>query len=408
MLSCPRCHHLNAPTEQFCELCGAELPRSGQLSAVGEPTADAVAMSDTPGDALVSPPPMAAAPGDSAPEESAGLTAALLDALEQDNKEGRARGEGPRARSYLLRPLPVPDDMPAPALAAANVPLAARVKASKPTPSPSSISKPPSRSTIPPGSPPPSTTGGAASRPPGESASQGAVAGPRVICPYCNTSNPPNNRFCGGCGARLPLESEAPATPARATLKPDGPAKGTRTALRVTLICINEDGSDGARIPLQQQDTIIGRASDPRFANDAFLSPRHARVFAESETLFIEDINSLNGTFVRIRDGVKLQPGDCFLMGRQVLRLELFGHQINPKARAADGTRYMGSPIPTGRYKLLQIGIGAWCKTSTACPLMALSWVANAVTSSSPATSSCRLNTLSSPPMRTVTWRYPT
>ena len=53
-----------------------------------------------------------------------------------------------------------------------------------------------------------------------------------------------------------------------------------------------------------------------------------------------------------------MSPGDCFLMGRQVLRFERFEQTITPKARSADGTRYMGSPPPGGQYKILQVGIG--------------------------------------------------
>src|SRR5690606_37828310 len=78
----------------------------------------------------------------------------------------------------------------------------------------------------------------------------------------------------------------------------------------------------------------------------------------EESQLHIEDLYSLNGTYIRIRDEVRLSPGDCFLMGRQVLRFERFEQTVTPKARSADGTRYMGSPPPGGQYKILQVGIG--------------------------------------------------
>jgi len=78
----------------------------------------------------------------------------------------------------------------------------------------------------------------------------------------------------------------------------------------------------------------------------------------EKGSLFIEDLYSLNGTFLKLRDEVRLTPGDTFLMGRQVLRFERFEQAITPKTKSADGTRYMGSPSPGGSYKVLQIGIG--------------------------------------------------
>src|SRR5690606_2832887 len=102
----------------------------------------------------------------------------------------------------------------------------------------------------------------------------------------------------------------------------------------------------------------IGRSGDTRFPTDAFLSPEHARLVIEESQLHIEDLYSLNGTYIRIRDEVRLSPGDCFLMGRQVLRFERFEQTVTPKARSADGTRYMGSPPPGGQYKILQVGIG--------------------------------------------------
>ena len=94
------------------------------------------------------------------------------------------------------------------------------------------------------------------------------------------------------------------------------------------------------------------------FPTDAFLSPKHASISIDEDGVYIEDLYSLNGTFVKLRDEVTLTPGDIFLMGRQVLRFERFEQTITPKARSSDGTRYMGSPPPGGKYKLLQIGIG--------------------------------------------------
>jgi pSer/pThr/pTyr-binding forkhead associated (FHA) protein len=314
MLTCPRCHHLNGPGERVCELCGADLPVPEGASGARESEARA-------GTAAVQ-------ASSSQQEGEGGLTAALLDALEQESKEGRARGEGPQPRSYMLRKLPVPDDLPAPNMPA-GVPLAARVRSSGRSPAV------------------PETGPGVArpARPARSDAEEGRV------CADCKTVNPPGNRFCGGCGARL--KDEVAVQVARPPKVDEGPPP-----LHVTLVCINEDGTDGAPLPMTTRETIIGRGSEPRFATDAFLSPQHARLTVTEEGLFVEDLDSLNGTFVRIREPVKLGPKDHFLMGRQVLMLDEFEHQINPKARSGDGTRYMGSPIPTGRYVLRQIGIG--------------------------------------------------
>ena len=313
MISCPRCHHLNPDGELGCELCGADLGTGQGVSpgtgAETEPLADPVE---------------AAPPPEEQPAEPAAggnLASALLNALDQEPTEGRARGEGPQARGYFLRPLPVPDDLPVPSSGGRPV---VRDSAGNLTPLPGQES------------------------PAGDKAGSSVPLSGRNLCPRCGAINPPDNRFCGGCGARLPEPGEDP--------QPKEPEDATGKA--ICLVCINEDGSDGPQIVVDSSESQIGRDTDQRFSSDPFLSPNHARVLVSEGTVRIEDLDSLNGTFVRIRDSVRLEPEDCFLMGRQVLRLKVIEHQINPKAVAEDGTRYMGSPIPGGAYKLVQIGIG--------------------------------------------------
>lgn len=167
------------------------------------------------------------------------------------------------------------------------------------------------------------------------------------MCPSCGAANPSSSKFCGECGHRLGLTAS-------------GLSDSHRMAapIPVVMVSINEDGTDGPRVDVEFADTVIGRAGDVRFPTDAFLSPKHARITIEGRSVFIEDLYSLNGTYVKLRDEVRLTPGDTFLMGRQVLRFEKFEHTIVPKARSSDGTRYMGSPPPGGQFKLLQVGIG--------------------------------------------------
>jgi pSer/pThr/pTyr-binding forkhead associated (FHA) protein len=174
-----------------------------------------------------------------------------------------------------------------------------------------------------------------------------------VACPKCGADNARTARFCHSCGASINASFEQTDNNGSITSSVRAPA-----SLRVTLVCINEDGTDGNRIDLQYNDSVIGRAGDIRYPTDAFLSPKHARLTIESGKLFIEDLYSLNGTYVKLSEEKRLTPGDTFLMGRQVLRFEKFDAQIVPKARANDGTRYMGSPPPSGHFKLVQVGIG--------------------------------------------------
>ncbi len=183
-----------------------------------------------------------------------------------------------------------------------------------------------------------------------------------IVCSSCHANNPPGMRFCVQCGGSLKdVERSGANTPGPEPQREPPPptaAAQKKNPWDVHLVSINEDGSDGISIPLEFLETTLGRDGDTRFPTDGFLSPKHARLHIEDGDLFIEDLYSLNGTFLKLRDEVRLTPGDSFLMGRQVLRFERFEQSITPKTKSSDGTRYMGSPAPGGNYKILQIGIG--------------------------------------------------
>lgn len=164
------------------------------------------------------------------------------------------------------------------------------------------------------------------------------------LCPQCTAANDLTAITCVQCGASL--ESRA------------APKPGKKIDSGMLLIAVQEDGSEGRRIPLNQENSVVGRAGDIAYPNDAFLSPRHALLHIDGDTLYAEDLNSLNGTYLKIREEIVLRPSDVFLMGRQVLRVQRFENEYAVRSRAADGTRYMGSPLPTGRLKIEQIGLG--------------------------------------------------
>ena len=195
----------------------------------------------------------------------------------------------------------------------------------------------------------------------GSSSRSGKLPAGQIACPHCGASNPQGMRFCVQCGGGLEgAQTSPPARIAQAARQPPPPSEASKQAnpWEIHLISINEDGSDGVGIPLEFLETTVGRDGDTRFPTDAFLSPKHARLHIERGELFIEDLYSLNGTFLKLREEAKLTPGDTFLMGRQVLRFERFEQSISPKTKSSDGTRYMGSPAPGGNFKILQIGIG--------------------------------------------------
>lgn len=174
-------------------------------------------------------------------------------------------------------------------------------------------------------------------------------------CPECDSVSPSGMRFCVQCGASLRNDNDRDhvGAPALDRNKLDDDVESG-----FALVSIEDDGTDGTSIPLRSSETVVGREGDSRFPTDEFLDPEHTRLTLEDGDLYLEDLNSLNGTYIKLHDEVRLHPGDTFLMGRQVLRFERIDQDLDSKKTADDGTRYMGSPAPGGQFKILQIGVG--------------------------------------------------
>jgi len=79
---------------------------------------------------------------------------------------------------------------------------------------------------------------------------------------------------------------------------------------------------------VRRTETVIGRESgDIVFTDDPFLSRRHAVLRMQGGTqkrrFTLADLGSSNGTFLRIRDEVRLRGGDHFRIGQQLLRFDI-------------------------------------------------------------------------------------
>jgi pSer/pThr/pTyr-binding forkhead associated (FHA) protein len=180
------------------------------------------------------------------------------------------------------------------------------------------------------------------------------------ICPSCQAVSPSGMRFCVQCGTSLRQNRSRSGEAGRQkqTESVDPNKLDSQIPAGFELVAINDDGTDGKAIAIHSAQTIMGRDGDARFPTDEFLDPKHARLTVEGGGLFIEDLDTLNGTFLKLRGEVRLKPGDTFLMGRQVLSFQRLEREFDAQKTASDGTRFMGSPAPGGDYKLLQIGVG--------------------------------------------------
>lgn len=183
--------------------------------------------------------------------------------------------------------------------------------------------------------------------------SAGPAAVPLGGCAGCGASLLPGARFCSQCGAPAGATRTA-ATPSPPVLPPaGGPAqRGARPDDAPRLAVIRPDGQPGAVHSLEAPEAVCGRTEGAiRVPDDPAVSPRHARFTLREGVLSVEDLGSLNGTFLRIRVPCRLGVGSELRLGRQLLRLE----PRAPGPAPAPGARPFGAEDPGSRFRLSQL-----------------------------------------------------
>lgn len=134
-----------------------------------------------------------------------------------------------------------------------------------------------------------------------------------ITCPKCHAENMDGVTYCDECGAKLDEAAAAatatvPTAAAAGDGQPGAPAK----------LVITRGGTVGKEFTVEQAgETHVGRwdpdggafpeidltQDDP----EAKISRKHARLFVQGGTYYVEDVGSLNGTY--INRGPRLMPG---------------------------------------------------------------------------------------------------
>jgi len=80
----------------------------------------------------------------------------------------------------------------------------------------------------------------------------------------------------------------------------------------------------GNAFPIPARGLHLGRErGDVLFSEDGYVSGLHCRVAPGPDgRVYLTDVGSSNGTFVRVRDNHPLENGDILLMGQQVFRVD--------------------------------------------------------------------------------------
>jgi pSer/pThr/pTyr-binding forkhead associated (FHA) protein len=134
------------------------------------------------------------------------------------------------------------------------------------------------------------------------------------------------------------------------------------------LVLVARDGTPAAAYPLLEQMDIGRLEGDVKLVDDPYLSPRHARIMRRDGRYYLRDLGSLNGVYRKLPNGSErdstgphvatLRDGELFLIGQQVLKVELVkdASETTGLGAALDaqdgGTHLFGTPS-TPRYARL-------------------------------------------------------
>ena len=150
-------------------------------------------------------------------------------------------------------------------------------------------------------------------------------------------------------------ETERPSLPDAAGAALSGPAmESQRVYFKLTVV--RSMGNGPAVYQPKGTEAIIGSAGGIVLPNEPFCHPREAAVRFRNGRLWLHDFESGNGVFLRMKSAVELGPGDEFIVGDQLLRIER-----NPVPR--DGpdpgpTYFYSSPKWLSSFRVVQIFIG--------------------------------------------------
>jgi pSer/pThr/pTyr-binding forkhead associated (FHA) protein len=122
---------------------------------------------------------------------------------------------------------------------------------------------------------------------------------------------------------------------------------------KARLILVLGEGMEGLSYHLKADQHIVGRNGQVEFPDDYFVSPTHANFFYRNDRLVVKDEGSLNGVYVRFRGTTPIAPGDTFMAGDHVFRLEL-APRLSVSADS-EGTLYYASPERPSTFRITQI-----------------------------------------------------
>jgi pSer/pThr/pTyr-binding forkhead associated (FHA) protein len=81
---------------------------------------------------------------------------------------------------------------------------------------------------------------------------------------------------------------------------------------------------DGPAFPLFDETALLGRErGDILFPEDGYVSGAHCQITLREGLVYLKDVGSSNGTFLRVRESRILPSGSLLLMGQQLFRVAI-------------------------------------------------------------------------------------
>ncbi|MEA2346218.1 MAG: hypothetical protein QOG62_5 [Thermoleophilaceae bacterium] len=144
-------------------------------------------------------------------------------------------------------------------------------------------------------------------------------------CPECSFVNSEGANYCQKCGAFL-AAVQGDGTTASYALSDTGEMKAVDLQAVVsegaTVVIRSGGGRAGEAFSLAGERTAIGRSPDANvFLDDVTVSRNHALLVRRRDGVYIDDLGSLNGTYVNRQriESKKLSDGDELQIGKYKL-----------------------------------------------------------------------------------------
>jgi pSer/pThr/pTyr-binding forkhead associated (FHA) protein len=158
-----------------------------------------------------------------------------------------------------------------------------------------------------------------------------------IKCPFCESVYPENTLFCEECGSYLTAGDDQ-ATESLGDQEAADAEKGQPSSTIFATLVLSIENGGRIELPLSKEVTL-GRLDASRAVfpdvdlsseegSEKGVSRRHARISRQEQQVFIQDLGSLNGTYLNAQRLVPEMPypirdGDQVQLGKLILTINL-------------------------------------------------------------------------------------